>query len=636
VPGLADLLPAGERHLARKPRFVERLRACVHPGLYLAQLEPEDVALLGPEPSPDAVLFHYLQAGVQQGLRVCALFHPQWYADRLAERGLTSGDDVPFLHWLTVGWRERIVPTPLFDEEWYIESHPPMQSASRWVFEHYLQAGCYQPRWVPSPFGAHHAGAKAETDDRRDPLMLPELLHRHEEYDLSRTSWLEEGVLAAMRQHERLRTSPALRAMLEHAAEAEPMIGMPKRGGRPVTSALHRNPRLRVLDEVDAAMREIGPEQVDTMILVPHCRMGGAARVAGIFAHAVQAVAPDGQALVVATDDAAFERPDWFPSDVPVLDLTAYTQGMRQPLRQDVLLDLIRQVRPRHVVVINSRLGWKLIGRHGRRLAESVQLGAYLFTWELSRHDFKVGYPIRDFQHCVEHLAWTLFDSETLRQELIGRYLLPAETQRRLVLARTPVDPPGVDVAGVFEERRRAGAPLRAFWAGRFDRQKRFDLVVEVARLRPDIEIWAWGKAVMADLDIDLDDLPPNIRLMGTYTDFAELPLDQVDFMLYTAQWDGIPTLLLDVAQAGLPVVASAVGGVSEVIGEETGYPVHDALSAAAYVEAIDRMLADPAAATARVAAVRRHIAEHFDVEHYQRIVAAGLQLEQPLEGDAG
>uniref|UniRef100_UPI001600DB25 glycosyltransferase family 4 protein n=1 Tax=Nocardioides pelophilus TaxID=2172019 RepID=UPI001600DB25 len=184
-----------------------------------------------------------------------------------------------------------------------------------------------------------------------------------------------------------------------------------------------------------------------------------------------------------------------------------------------------------------------------------------------------------------------------------------------------------VDVTGVFERRRAAGVPLRALWAGRFDRQKRFDLVVEVARLMPDLEIHAWGKPVLSDIDLDPGDLPPNIQLMGVYDGFAQLPLDEVDFLLYTSGWDGIPNVVLEGAQSGLPIVASAVGGVPEVVTPATGCPVTDTDAPAAYVAAIEALLADPAAATARSAALRDQVHRLFDADAYRSAIARLLGI---------
>lgn len=622
--------PLPVRPPALTPEVRERLRWCAHPRFYLAQLDGKSRDALGGEPGVDAVVQHFLDRGADDGLRIGAFFNPRWYDARLAERGLAVPDgEVPLLHWLTTGWDLRVVPTPLFDPDWYLAHHPGLASHPRWLFHHYLTRGCYQPQWQPSPAGRHHGGQPDEDAIvRQDPLLLPELLHRADQHDLCRTSWLEEGVLAVLDKRRKLETGE-LAEQVAKAAELEPRLHAALRPELPSIAPPHAHPGTRIVQEVEAARLSLGlgggdpARTVDTVVLVPHCRMSGAARVAGLFTEAARAAlgGADGVA-VIATDLPVFERPELFPADVRVLDLTRHTAGMAQPTRRDLLLEVLRSLRPRRVVLINSLLGWQLVAELGEQLAGWTDVGAYLFTWELDEHGHRYGYPIGPFQQSLEHLSWVLFDSERMRSELVDRYLMNEQAARRMIFLRNPVADWTVDVTGVFEKRRATDLPVRALWAGRFDLQKRFDLVVAVAELLPEIEICAWGKPVLRDIELDLDALPPNIRLMGVYDGFDQLPLDDVDFLLYTSGWDGIPNVVLEGAQSGLPIVASAVGGVPEVVTPETGYPVVESDDPAAYVAAIRRLLSDPAAATRRSARLRQEVYELFDADDYRRTVA--------------
>ncbi len=611
------------------PAVLERLRWCAHPRFYLAQLTEPQRAGLGDDPGVDAVIDHFLDHGAGSGLRISAFFNEEWYAERLAELDLTVPDgELPFLHWLDVGWSRKVVPTPLFDPDWYLDHHPALQSHPRWIFHHYLTRGCYQPQWLPSPAGRHHGGAADEDAARRqDPLLLPELLHRSDERDLRQSSWLEEGVVAVLARRRRLETD-VLREQIAKAAELEPGIHAPLRAELPTIAPPHAHPAARMADEVAAARSSLGldaNDTIDTIVLVPHCRMSGAARVAGLFTDAARAAGGPDSVAVIATDLPVFERPELFPDDVRVLDLTRHVAGMLQPARRDLLDALLRGLRPRRVVLVNSLLGWQLVSELGGQLAEVMDLGGYLFTWEIDEDGHRYGYPVGPFRQSVEHLSWVLFDSDRLRAELVDRFLMPPAAADRMIFLRNPVAEWTVDVTGVFERRRAAGLPLRALWAGRFDRQKRFDLVVAIARLLPELEICAWGKPVLHDIDLDPGQLPPNIRLMGVYNGFDQLPLDDVDFLLYTSGWDGIPNVVLEGAQSGLPIVASAVGGVPEVVTPETGYPVAEADDPAAYVAAIEQLLADPAAATRRSALLREQVHQLFDATAYRTTIAGLL-----------
>jgi glycosyltransferase involved in cell wall biosynthesis len=194
---------------------------------------------------------------------------------------------------------------------------------------------------------------------------------------------------------------------------------------------------------------------------------------------------------------------------------------------------------------------------------------------------------------------------------------LPQPFADKLRVLHTPGDPSELSFADVFEQRQEQNLGLKAIWAGRFDRQKRFDIVKEIARKRPDIEIYAWGKRVLGDAADDGGEMPPNIKLMGTYESFDDLPWRDSSFLLNTSEWDGVPTILIDAGNRAIPVVGSNAGGTTDILTEETGWPVHDLLNPDAYIAAIDSMCADPAEVTRRAINMKKHVAKQFSAAAY-------------------
>ena len=94
---------------------------------------------------------------------------------------------------------------------------------------------------------------------------------------------------------------------------------------------------------------------------------------------------------------------------------------------------------------------------------------------------------------------------------------------------------------------------------------------------------------------------------------------------------EALPTTLIEAAACGLPVVATDVGGVPEVVSHgETGLLVPPG-DPTALGDAIARLLADPARRAAMGAAARRTAVERFDM----RVWAARLRAvyERALAG---
>ena len=118
--------------------------------------------------------------------------------------------------------------------------------------------------------------------------------------------------------------------------------------------------------------------------------------------------------------------------------------------------------------------------------------------------------------------------------------------------------------------------------------------------------------------------LEDNIHFVGHQQDVAEW-LPHFDIFALPSAWEGISLALLEAMAAGLPVVATAVGGTPEVVlDEQTGLltPPGDPQAMAA---ALERLLSDPALRQEMGAAGQARVSASFAIEGTQE------QLEQAL-----
>jgi glycosyltransferase involved in cell wall biosynthesis len=162
----------------------------------------------------------------------------------------------------------------------------------------------------------------------------------------------------------------------------------------------------------------------------------------------------------------------------------------------------------------------------------------------------------------------------------------------------------------------------KILWAGRLDFDKRPDLLHKIALelVHMDYQIHVYGAPVLNDYDKTklraLFELP-NVVYHGPYSTFKEIPVDQYDVFLYTSNSDSLPNVLLEAGSLGLPIVASNVGGVKEVINSETGYLVESKEDVESYIKSITEIYLDYHKALDRVANLQaliqqRHSAESF------------------------
>lgn len=110
------------------------------------------------------------------------------------------------------------------------------------------------------------------------------------------------------------------------------------------------------------------------------------------------------------------------------------------------------------------------------------------------------------------------------------------------------------------------------------------------------------------------NNLQDSVILGGIRTEISEI-LSIGDIFVLPSLWEGLPLGLIEAMAAAKPVIATAVGGVPEiVINEKTGLLVPPADSES-LAEAILTLLKDPARARQMGEAGRNRAIEHFDIK---------------------
>ncbi len=109
--------------------------------------------------------------------------------------------------------------------------------------------------------------------------------------------------------------------------------------------------------------------------------------------------------------------------------------------------------------------------------------------------------------------------------------------------------------------------------------------------------------------------LTGRVRFLGQRTDVDQL-LAQAQVSLLVTNWEGLPLSILEAMRAGLPVVASSVGGIGEsVCDQETGYLVPRG-DVERLRDRIERLLASPALRTRMGENGRTRFEQDFTLDH--------------------
>lgn len=345
----------------------------------------------------------------------------------------------------------------------------------------------------------------------------------------------------------------------------------------------------------------------DYIFLPPRLAVGGTEKVLVNYLNAFAELHPEWHIVVLAALPA--QHPYSIPKNVDFVDFYSIIDGLSWTETDFLLSRFIIQTKARRLHVIHNELAFQWIKDH----LSVLRNGDYRVYVSQFMHEFnqdarlKVGFIdpwIRDIYPAITKI---FTDNKPIIEEMEESDGFASE---KLVAHYQPVE----QVSSALSPH--INKPMRVLWASRIAPQKRPDLLRQIAgHLKSsEIQIDVYGRCQRPYNGNYF--LGTTATYKGTYNGIASLDLSKYDAFLYTSQTDGLPNILLEIASAGIPIVASNVGGVGDIVSRETGYPVvMDDI--AGYIDALKIIAADPA--TARVKArkaqqlvKRRHTWKHF------------------------
>ena len=164
---------------------------------------------------------------------------------------------------------------------------------------------------------------------------------------------------------------------------------------------------------------------------------------------------------------------------------------------------------------------------------------------------------------------------------------------------------------------------------GRLEPQKRFDLLIRafetVRQITPSAQLLIAGDGSLRQTlqaQITARQLGSCCRLLGQVDD---VPLfhHAIDLFVQSSNYEGTPNAVLEAMALETPLVATDVGGTAELVAHGREGLIVPTGDIEALVSAMQKVLADPAAAGARVAAARRRVETDLSFECRLRALEA-------------
>ncbi len=513
-------------------------------------------------------LDHYMRVGVYDGLDPNPWFSNDHVAGQLVSLGIES--NIPIIAYLAHEADKFVNPSPVFDTRFYAEKNPDVIKVFGYL-EHYVLHG--------------HAEGRA-----RLSTVLPDHVCR------------EMAELSAYEYD------------LEHT------IGFVNR--------VVRYPLLTPQTYLPGLIKRRFQDPPAVVICVNSLTLGGAELIATYVMKAMTEHYGSERVVMIVTDSNDVSLGALLGDDANIiyLDEEGSVSGVAD--RIDLLHAVIGRLRPTRVININSRTAWGMYHSYGKQLSCFIELDANLFCLDYDANGRVFGY-IREFiPGCLEYLTHVMCDNQQIIDDIREHYGFIDKDMAKFhtVYVPAPDKIRPVDISLL------ANVDKPVLWSGRLANQKRPELLMAIAESMPDTRFVAYGPPGDSEASQRIsNNRIANIEYRGVYTHINDVNLSEFSTYLNTSAWDGLPTMIIQVMSAGLPVVTSVVGGIGELVDETSGWVVKQDDEVEAYVAMIRKRMAQPEQAQQRALKAQAIITErHSWARFSERLNTIGL-LDQPM-----
>lgn len=369
-------------------------------------------------------------------------------------------------------------------------------------------------------------------------------------------------------------------------------------------------------------------DSYDYILFVPWLIAGGADKFAIDYANTIAQAHPNKRVLVMATNYGA-ASPRSYELDasidfIPFGEIAA--QCELEPEHQQRLLEqLVEQSHVSHLHILNSELAYDFVRLHPayiRGTRKKVIATSFSQSSDPSGRVF--GFSHTHTPYIYELCSAITTDNTAVRSMWIDLYGFDGD---QIMIHRPKINPEACQSLIPKASPRQPDAPLRVLWAARLAPEKLPQIVANIAqRMKHSVHIDMYGTSDPSFNTAFLEQLPDNVTYHGAFSQFFSLPLHDYDAYLYTSLFDGLPNALIEATVAGLPIVASAVGGVPEFIGEDRGILVNDPHDIDGYAAALDTLATSPELRQKLVSRASDELSRGYTPESHRQAILKMLE----------
>lgn len=342
------------------------------------------------------------------------------------------------------------------------------------------------------------------------------------------------------------------------------------------------------------------PDTVGVLVATPMLVAGGAEKYVADLVNALDELG-HGPVVIVVTEQTLQEANGW--NQLKILAplqrhfVKFWADAVRPDCRRaDHFACFAQSLHPRFIIANNSLVALDAIAKFGRGLSQHSHI--YCSYFSLSPFGLGAPYSARHSILTCQH-AKSITDNEVMHAKLLDMTGAIPGSQVAIIppLAQVPT-------RDLFNKRlttrsihRAPDRQRRWAWVSRVEPAKGTQILQKIALMLSDDKFDVFGPLAPNSL-LDNELKADNIELRGLINDVAAADFTAYDGFLFTSHFEGMPNVVLEMAQHAIPLVLADVGGLSHTFTGESALFVKHAddiqTTVDRFVAALERLASMP------------------------------------------
>ena len=336
---------------------------------------------------------------------------------------------------------------------------------------------------------------------------------------------------------------------------------------------------------------ELSDNHIDYLFLAPSMSgRGGTEKLIANYIKALQKNHPEWKIGILSTQPFNDLTLDYFKDlNIDMINFGKYTENIGKYERDIIWSRILVQTKVKRLHLVNDKEWYQWISKHQDLMIKNdYKIYVSLFMREFTHEKGRIqSFADPDLAEIWPTVTKVFTDNQRVIDDALENN---AFEKVKMIAHYQPQDFDKLVAPKLINSKK----PLRILWASRISHQKRPDILKKISqKLGDNFVIDAYGLIEKKQYNTNYFD-STKINYRGNFNGISSIDTAKYDAYLYTSQTDGVPNILLEVAEAGLPIVASDAGGVREVVKDgETGYLV-DIEDIGGYISGLQQLASDP------------------------------------------